>query len=282
MPAPFTTLGSLTFQTYTLLVGVGVVTSAALIMWQLRTVEKPGVVMDCLLAGLIMGLLLARVGHVALHWDTFRHHPAEIGQLRAGGLDWHGAVVGGLIGSAMAARLRRVHFPTLLRALAPVLPLLTFFGWWGCGAARCAYGAEVDNLAYYPAWLVWEGPDLYNLFVPRYRLQALGMGLAIMLFALWVLMRVLKRRQSQSDVEFWLLLMLMAVGMFLLGFLRGDIVPIIRRLRADQWLDAAIFCLGLAGVLHRAFRPQTFGGFRHKPGNTSPGRIVSPEDKTLR
>jgi prolipoprotein diacylglyceryltransferase len=270
MPAPFTTFGPLTFQTYTLLVGLGVVVSILLALWQLRTVEKPGAVVDCLLVGLIVGLLLARLGHVALHWDYFRDHQSEIAQLRAGGLNWHGAVVGGLIGITLMAEARRVTYLSLLRSLAPALPLLVFFGWWGCGAARCAYGAEVANLAYYPSWLVWEGPDIYNLFVPRYRLQALGMGLAVILLAGWFLLRVLNRTQSQSDSGFWLLLMLLALGMFLLGFLRGDVVSIIRGLRADQWLDAAVFSLGLAGVLYRAFRPQTFGGVRPNSGNTSP------------
>src|SRR5690606_31172444 len=96
----------------------------------------------------------ARLAHVALQWDYFSAHTGEIIRLTAGGLDWHGALLGGLLGLALVARWRRLPLRLLLDALTPVLPLVALGGWIACWSAACGYGREVDTLANYPAYAV--------------------------------------------------------------------------------------------------------------------------------
>jgi phosphatidylglycerol:prolipoprotein diacylglycerol transferase len=203
-------------------------------------------VADVALAALVAGLVLGRLAHVALNVVYFRDHPGEILQFQSGGLNWHGALLGALLASWLAARLRRVPFEALLGAAALALPLIAFAGWWGCGAAHCAYGAEVENLSHYPGVVAWEEQDIFNLTAPRFAVQPLGMMLAAALLGLAALLTW--RGWLAPRRRFGVILVMLAAGMFGLGFLRGDYALDFGGLRADQWLDLALILLGLVMV----------------------------------
>ncbi|PJF23707.1 MAG: hypothetical protein CUN53_21525, partial [Phototrophicales bacterium] len=69
---------------------------------------------DGALIALIGAALLGRAGHVLLNWDYFTLHPDEAHRLDLGGIDWHFAVIGALIGLWVGARLRRFAFSQAL------------------------------------------------------------------------------------------------------------------------------------------------------------------------
>ena len=231
MSSPYFTFVGFTASIYSLSLAVGLALSVAVGAYRARALYRPAQVIDGCLAALVGGLIGARVEHVLLHWDYFAINLGEALRLNAGGLDWHGAVIGALIGLAIVSRTRRIDGRTLLARFAPALPLLALTGWIGCAAAACAYGAEVDTLALHPAYAVWEARDVYGMLAPRYSTQRFGMILALILIPLGLVAR--------GERRFWLLLGLLSAGMFAIGFVRGDAVPIIAGLRADQWLDAA-------------------------------------------
>jgi phosphatidylglycerol---prolipoprotein diacylglyceryl transferase len=251
MPQPVTSIGPLTVQTYTLLVGLGIVLAIGIVLvfYRLRFVTHSGAIIDVCLAGLVGGLVVGRAFHVLLNWIYFRENTAEIIRIVSGGINWHGAVIGALLVIIPATRLRRVRLPLLLDGMALALPLVAFMAWWGCGAARCAYGAEVDNLSHYPSFVVWETQDIFNLRAPRYATQPLGMWLGA---GLLTVMSVTHWRQLFAGRRFWLALALFAGGMFVLGFLRGDYALIVAGLRADQGLDLALVALGIVFLLRRS------------------------------
>jgi prolipoprotein diacylglyceryltransferase len=241
---------------YTLLLSFGVLITGAIVALRL-TAERAipawrvGAVIDALLAGALSGIVAGRAFHVALNWAYFRYDTAEIWQVRMGGLDWHGVVVGALLGAAIMASLRRIPLDALLGALAFGLPVIALAGWWGCLGARCAYGAEVGNLSNYPDWLVWEARDLYNIIAPRYRAQAVGIGLSLALLLIYLAIDRLNWPPSPPDVRFWLMLTLLCAVMFMLGFLRGDAALAVGGLRADQWLDLALGVISMGMLAWR-------------------------------
>ena len=222
---------------------LGIVLSIGIGMW--RSALRLGVMIDVGLGACVGGVIGARIGHVLLNWTYFADNLNEALHPSAGGLDWHGAVIGGLIGLALIAWVRRLNVRALLDVLAPTLPLLTFAGWFGCWAAVCAYGAEVDTLAHYPAWATAETRDVYGIIAPRYNTQIFGMALA---FFLLIISLMLIRLGWLKYRHFWLLLALLSAGMFGIGFFRGDYNPMIGSLRADQVLDLAFFGISL-GIL---------------------------------
>lgn len=254
MLPPFTLFFSTLISTYTLLVVCGLLVSLLWVVRALRHESFPGRVVDVWLAGIAGGLVLARAGHVVLHWDYFRDHQPEITQITAGGLDWHGAFFGALFGVLVAGWLRGFDLSRLLGASAPVLAIMAFAGWWGCGTTHCAYGAEVDTLANYPGWLVWERHDIFNIIAPRYRTQQLGMAWALILLLLWWWMARRDVFAVQQDRRLWLLLALLGAGMFGIGFLRGDDVIMWAGMRGDYWFDIATTGAAVALLALRSFQ----------------------------
>ena len=244
MPDPHTTIGPFTTQTYTLMLAIGILSAMAVTVmtYRLRYVVPFSRLVDVCLAALIGGVIGARVFHVILNWRYFQGHTAEITQISAGGLNWHGAVVGALLALTVAAWFYKLSVSSLLDALAVGLPIVAVLSWWGCGAATCSYGAEVDSMADYPAWLTWEAPGQFQLIAPRFATQPLGMIVSGILLLVMVVITRLERLEGR---RFWAELALLSVAMLWLDSLRGDYAALIANLRADQWLDLAFGIISL-------------------------------------
>jgi phosphatidylglycerol:prolipoprotein diacylglycerol transferase len=241
MPTPYTTVAFWTLQTYTLALAMGIGASAAFGLYRVR--KRPGALVDVGLGALIGGVALARLEHVLLNWNYFAYNVSEAFQLNAGGLDWHGALLGGLLGGFVASRWRQVNSRDLLDATTLALPLIAHAAWYGCWAANCAYGVEVDTLAHFPAWAVSEAADIYGIAEPRYNTQIYGLWLSA---ALLVVAVILLWRGWLRGARFWLILALFSAGMFVIGFFRGDYTLMLNGLRLDQWFDAIVGISGLA------------------------------------
>lgn len=247
MPTLYTTIGPWTLQTFTLFVAVAILASAMIGLHRTRAANSTraipglGAAADAYLGALVGGVILARLGHVLLSWDYFGSNLDEIVHVELGGLNWHGAVLGGLIGLYLASRLRGVEARHLLDALTLGLPLIGIAGWWGCMASACGYGLELPTLYGHPAVTVTVSPDIFGIVAPRYNTQLLGLLLSITLLAIAVLLvgcGWLRHRR------FWLVLVLLSAGMFVIGFYRGDAVTMVAGLRLDQVFDAGLLAVG--------------------------------------
>ena len=69
--------------------------------------EKRLQAFDVLIGGLVGGIIIARAEHVLLNLAHFSFHRHEILQIQAGGLDWHGALVGAALGMALVLFWRK-------------------------------------------------------------------------------------------------------------------------------------------------------------------------------
>lgn len=269
MPSLYTTIGPWTLQTFTWLVGLAALLSLMLARRQSRGAAG----IDLLLAVLVGAVIGARALHVALHWDTFQMALGEAANLAAGGLSWHGAVIGGLTGLALARRIERrngaaLSFSAALDALALALPLIGLGSWTGCIAAGCGWGQEVDTLANTPAWLVWESIDVYGIPAPRLSTQRFGIVLCSVVLLILV---VLFWRRIGVGRRFWIGLALLSLGMFVIGFFRADPVASIAGLRADQVLDGVFLALAAWQTIAKAAGPTAAASVNSGHGSDSGG-----------
>ncbi len=236
MLEPTLYIAGYTINTFAFFLWITIAAGAGIVL--LRAPDrKRGYHVDALLVAFFGALVLGRVGHVLLNWAHFQFNIGEITQIERGGLDWHGAVVGAFMGLWLMSRWRGIELSLVLDRLALIVPLMAMAAWAGCIAADCAYGAEVDTLAHYPPITVWEAEDLYGIYLPRFNPQLLGIisGGVLFIAALgiaWLGWFTGKR--------IWLILLLLSIVMFVLGFLRGDYAVIIAGLRLDQWFDSAV------------------------------------------
>jgi hypothetical protein len=173
---------------------------------------------DCCLCALALALIGGRALHVLLNWPYFSERLAEAIDPRQGGLDWAGALAGGLLGVALGARWRRIPLAAALDVLTPALPLIALAAWSACAGDRCGAGAEIQTLAYVSPLVAAELPDVYGIIAPRFQTQLWGQVGAL---SALVLTGLLFWRGWLPRIRFWLVLVLIVGLMLTIGLFRG-------------------------------------------------------------
>ncbi len=240
-------IGPLVIRTYTLLLDIVLVGGLVVLGWQgHRREQNAGAWVDAGLITVVGGLIGGRLIHVALYAAYFRENPVEILRVWTGGIDWHGAVLGGLLALGIAALRGMARFRAFTDVAAFLLPAGAALIYTGCWMTSCGHGREVVSLAAYPPMIAQELPDLYGVIAPRLASQLYGLLWSLILVGIAAL---LARRISMEGVGFWLILLLTAVGAFAIGFTRGDAIAMIGGLRIDQALDAGLIVAAVVGFV---------------------------------
>jgi phosphatidylglycerol:prolipoprotein diacylglycerol transferase len=258
-------VGSFTLYTYTALINLGLAAGLAALYRQ----APEGLTarwLDAGLAATLGGFVGARLLYALVHGNYYLAHPGEIFQIWRGGLAWPGAAFGGLIGAALYCSRKRIPLAPLLDALAMPVALLGTLSWGGCLAAGCAYGVEVapGNL---PAWMVMNIPDTYNLTVPRWPTQVVGIVWGVIaLGSVWAA----RRNRWPAGARFAWALSLTALGPMGLGFLRGDPMPLVNNIRLDVIGSALVLVAATLAWAILVSRPAPISDLRPPTSNFQP------------
>lgn len=226
--------------TYTVVLGLGLV--LALVMTAALARRQAAVAWpDGALVAAAGALLLGRVVFVWLNAEYFSENPAEAWQLQLGGLNYHGALLGGLAALGLWARLTGRSFYRYAGLFAPGLALLVAGGWAACGFEGCAYGRVVapgDGVA---GILAGNLPDNLGVFALRYRTQAVGllMSLVVFMAAFRAYGRVPPARL------FWATLAGLSLVRVVVALGRGDPAPVVGGWRLDLLVDLSLLGVGL-------------------------------------
>lgn len=239
-------IGPFVIRTYTLFLDAAILLGLGILVWQGHHRDRRAAAwLDAGIATVLGGLIIGRIGHVMIYWAYFTHHVAQAFEIWRGGIDWHAAILGGIVGLALMCQIRRMRFRAVTDVLAFVLPIGALLTYTGCWMVSCGHGREVTSLADYPSVVAAELPDIYGVVAPRLASQLYGVAWSIMLLlAAYLLARSIKR----SGVRAWVVLALLGIGAFVIGYTRGDDIQQVGALRLDQVLDLAIAALGLLGA----------------------------------
>lgn len=235
---------------YRSILAAGLVLGAVLVILRGRRWGlQPTGVLDGVLAAAGGGLLLGRAAYAGANWVYFRNHLTEALQAWRGGLSAPGMLIGAVSGVVILCRLRRVDPRPMLDGLAPGAALVALSAWLGCLVSGCAWGREV----WPDQGLLWslraELPDLYGLQDPRVAVQGLGIGWNTVLLGILLLL-------GRRGRPFPLWLLLHAAGDFGLGFLRGDVTPLVGNMSSGQIADLALAFAGLALLITPGWRQE--------------------------
>jgi phosphatidylglycerol:prolipoprotein diacylglycerol transferase len=264
-------IGPITIRTYTLLLDLAILIGLGALAFQGRHTRESTRWLDIGLLALVGGIVGGRLEHVAIHWAYFIEHLNETYQIWNGGLGWHGAVLGGLVFLRIGCSIGKTKPADLLASLSITLPLGAALSYTGCLASHCAHGREVESLAGYPPFIAAELPDLYGIVAPRLDSQLFGIVFCVVLFAASMF---LVRRLKKHGVRFWLVLILLGLGSFGIGFTRGDSNPMLGPLRLDQVLDLVVTVVGVVGTLRAARQPLPV---KTPPGTTRHFDTLKPD-----
>jgi phosphatidylglycerol---prolipoprotein diacylglyceryl transferase len=255
MPPELGQFGPITIRTYTLLLDLAILIALGVLTWQGWALDDAPVRwLDAGLWALAGGILGGRLTHVAVHWQYFSEYPAEIPAVWEGGIDWHGAVLLGLLVLVIACLRLGVSFRRISIRLAYLLPVGAILANVGCLASGCGHGREVALLAGYPPYIAAELPDLYGIIAPRFQTQLFGIAFN---FILLIVAFSLGRAPRLAPLALWIVLALSGAGTFAIDFTRGDALPMVGNFRLDQVFDLVVALVGLVGLVKEQWSSRT-------------------------
>ncbi|MCA9959793.1 MAG: prolipoprotein diacylglyceryl transferase [Anaerolineales bacterium] len=236
---------------YTAALYVGILSGLLLTAWRVtRSPDKAlaTVWFDAFLLCLAMALIGGRVGFVIGEWGYFQERLPLAWRIWQGGLSYHGALLGGLLGLVLWAGVRKRPLWPLLDLFTPAFVLLHMFGWLACWYEGCAYGHE--TILHGSPWLDWLAaslPDQFGIFALRYQTQLLGgMGAVLVGLLLWR-----RGHHETPGITFLLALGLLSLTRLPLAVWRGDTVPLLAGVRLDMALDILLVLLSLLLLQYR-------------------------------
>ncbi len=154
--------------------------------------------MDCVIVGIITAIIGARAYYVAFRWDYFSAHPAEIIDIRDGGIAVYGSIIGALIGGLIVAKIRHMKFLPILDVTMTGFLIGQAIGRWGNFFNQEAFGTETDNIfrmvseatggkGVHPCFLyesVWCALGFFVLFIVNRKIQRYH-GQIFYLYLVW-------------------------------------------------------------------------------------------------
>jgi phosphatidylglycerol:prolipoprotein diacylglycerol transferase len=239
LPPILARYGPFFLYAYTVILGLGLLAALGLTARLARRREM-GDWLDGALAAGIGALLAGRAVFIALNRSYFAENPAEAWQFWLGGLNYHGALLGGLAGLWLWARLTGRPFNLYAGLFAPGLALLVTAGWAACAADGCAYGRPAP-----PGFLAASLPDDLGVIAVRYQTQLAGAtgSLVVFALALWCYHR------ARPILLFWATLAGLSLVRAVVALGRGDPAPVVAGLRLDLLIDLSLAVVSLLAVI---------------------------------
>lgn len=132
---------------YGIVIAFAMVCGYLLAAWQAkRTGQDLELYLDLALWAIVFAVMGARIYYVVFSFGYYREHPAEILNLRGGGLAIYGGVIGGVLTTFVFAKIRKQSFLQLADTACAGLLIGQIIGRWGNFFNREAFGDYTDNL----------------------------------------------------------------------------------------------------------------------------------------
>jgi phosphatidylglycerol---prolipoprotein diacylglyceryl transferase len=238
-------IGPLTIQSFGVCFAVGFIACGAVAARRFPEIGKPrDWAYESIFAGLIGGLVGARVDYVIENWSSAKHD--ILGSLFSGsGLVWYGGVIGGTLGVVLWAHRRRFLSLALLDWAAPLLALGYAIGRIGCQVSGDGDYGTGSSLPWAMAYPHGTKP-IHTTVQPTPIYETVAMGLIAL--ALWRL-----RDRFRPGILFALWLVLSGMERVLIEIIRRN-HAVVAGLTVPQLFSLVLVAAGVAW-LARAQKP---------------------------
>lgn len=257
------TVGSYPIYWYGIIIASGLLL-AVLYAW--RSTPRYNVdfnkLVNCILVGIITGIIGARLYFCFFQWDYYSKNPIEILYINNGGLAIYGGIIGALAGGLTVARIQKMKILPILDIAMMGFLLGQGIGRWGNFMNQEAFGTPT-NL---PWRMVSEGTDMVGVH-PCFLYESLWCLLGFVLLHFYG-----KYRQKYSGQIFFSYLVWYGFERMFVEGLRTDSLylpfqPFGMDIRVSQVLSFAIFVTGLVMlIINRKKEDSFYADYRRKNG----------------
>ena len=261
------TIGSYSVYWYGLIITAGLLL-ALLYAW--RSAPRYNVnaskLFNCVLVGLVTGIIGARLYYVAFAWEDYASDPISILYIHEGGLAIYGGIIGALLGGFVMAKIQRLKFMPILDITMVGFLIGQGIGRWGNFMNQEAFGAPTDL-----PWRMLSENTVVNG-------QVTAVHPCFLYESLWCLLGVAvlhffgKYRQRYAGQIFYLYLVWYGFERTIVEGLRMDSLYLPFRvfgaeIRVSQALSAVLVIVGLVLLLVNIKKEDPFyADYRRKKG----------------
>ena len=140
-------VGGFSIAYYGIIIAVGMIAGFYMASWQAKRLGRNSeVILDLALWDIFFAIIGARLYYVIFSWDYYCEHPAEIFNIRGGGMAIYGGVIAGVLTTFVFAKVKKLSFGELTDAASSGLLVGQIFGRWGNFFNREVFGSYTDNL----------------------------------------------------------------------------------------------------------------------------------------
>lgn len=217
---------------------------------------------NCILVGIITGIIGARLYFCFFQWDYYGKNPIEILYINNGGLAIYGGIIGALAGGLTVAKIQKMKIMPILDIAMMGFLLGQGIGRWGNFMNQEAFGTPT-NL---PWRMVSEGTGMVGVH-PCFLYESLWCLLSFVLLHFYG-----KYRQKYSGQIFFSYLVWYGFERMFVEGLRTDSLYLPFQLfgmdiRVSQVLSFAIFVTGLVMlIINRKKEDSFYADYRRKNG----------------
>lgn len=111
-----------------------------------RTGQNPEDYLDMGMAGVIVGIIGARIYYVVFSWDMYKDDPLSIFNLREGGLAIYGGIIGAVLTIFVCSKWKKISAMLIFDTVAMSILNGQMIGRWGNFFNREAFGQYTDTL----------------------------------------------------------------------------------------------------------------------------------------
>ena len=256
-------IGSFQVYWYGLIIATGLILALVYAHFSAKRYNVDGSkLMNCVFAGIITGIIGARLYFCIFKWDYYGSHPLEIFAIHEGGLAIYGGIIGALLGGLGVAKIQKMKFMPILDITMVGFLIGQGLGRWGNFFNQEAYGTPTDL----PWGMMSEG-TLGETVHPCFLYESLWclLGIAVLYF-------YGKYRQRYAGQIFYLYLVWYGFERMIVEGLRTDSLYLPFQLfgmdiRVSQVLSFAIFVTGIVLlIINRKKEDPFYADYRRQKG----------------
>ena len=256
-------IGSFQVYWYGLIIATGLILALVYAHFSAKRYNVDGSkLMNCVFAGIITGIIGARLYFCIFKWDYYGSHPLEIFWIHEGGLAIYGGIIGALLGGLGVAKIQKMKFMPILDITMVGFLIGQGLGRWGNFFNQEAYGTPTGL----PWGMMSEG-TLGEAVHPCFLYESLWclLGVAVLHF-------YGKYRQRYAGQIFYLYLVWYGFERMIVEGLRTDSLYLPFQLfgmdiRVSQVLSFAIFVTGIVFlIINRKKEDPFYADYRRQKG----------------